>query len=96
MSVWVTLEMTVKDGSFDALSAFLQENLSNVRGFDGALQVDLYYDAPSRAFLLHEEWVSQAHHQAYLGFIQEKGVMAALLAFMEGPPEVTYYERLVM
>ncbi len=96
MTTWVTLEMTVKEGVFDDLSAFLQENLSRVRGFDGALQVNLYYDPATRAFLLHEEWASKDHHQAYIQFIQEKGVMAALLAFMEGAPEVTYYERLVM
>ncbi len=96
MSIWVTLEMTVKAGSFDALSAFLQENLPNVRGFDGALQVNLFFDPETRAFLLSEEWASKAHHQAYLAFIQDAGVMDALLAFMEAAPEVTYYERLVM
>ena len=96
MSIWVTLEMTVKDGAFEKLSAFLQANLPNVRGFDGALQVNLFYDPTTRAFLLQEEWASQQHHQAYLAFIQEAGVMAALLAFMEGEPAVTYYERLVM
>ncbi len=96
MAIWVTLAMTVKSGSLDTLSAFLQENLPNVRGFDGALQVNLFYDPETRAFLLHEEWASKSHHQAYLAFIQNAGVMDALLAFMEGAPEVTYYERLVM
>lgn len=96
MSIWVTLDMTVKAGAFDALSAFLQENLPNVRGFEGALQVNLFFDPDTRAFLLHEEWVSKAHHQAYLAFIQNAGVMDALLAFMEGAPEVNYYDRLVM
>jgi quinol monooxygenase YgiN len=96
MSIWVTLEMTVRDGAFEELSAFLQANLPNVRGFDGALQVNLFYDPATRAFLLKEEWTSQHHHQAYLAFIQEAGVMTALLAFMEGEPVVTYYERLVM
>lgn len=96
MSIWVTLEMTVKEGEFDALSDFLRANLPNVRGFDGALQVNLFYDAESRSFLLQEEWTSQEHHKAYIQFIQEKGVMAALLAFMEGSAKVSYYERLVM
>ena len=96
MSIWVTLKMTVQAGAFEELTAFLRANLPNVRGFDGALSVTLYYDPDSRAFLLHEEWISREHHQAYLGFIEEKGVMAALLAYMEGPPTVTYYEKLVM
>ncbi len=96
MTIWVTLEMTVKEDAFDTLSKFLQANLPNVRGFDGALQVNLYYDPASRAFLIHEEWASQSHHQAYIQFIEEKGIMGKLLSFMEGAPKVTYYERLVM
>lgn len=96
MSIWVTLEMTVEEGAFDALSTFLADNLPNVRGFDGALSVTLYHDAESRALLIHEEWMSREHHQAYLGAIEERGVMAALLGFMEGPPRVTYYNRLMM
>ncbi|WP_018998263.1 putative quinol monooxygenase [Hirschia maritima] len=96
MSIWVTLKMTVRDGAFEELTAFLNANLSNVRGFDGALQVNLFYDSATRAFLLKEEWASQRHHQAYMAFIQEAGVMTALLAFMEGEPVVTYYERLMM
>lgn len=96
MSIWMTMEMSVRDGAFEGFSSFLQANLPNVRGFDGALQVNLFYDPATRAFLLQEEWTSQHHHQAYLAFIQESGVMAELLAFMEGEPRVTYYERLVM
>ena len=96
MTIWVTLELTVRDGAFEALSTFLEENLPNVRGFAGALSVTLYHDPATRAFLIHEEWLSREHHQAYLAFIEERGVMAALLGFMEGPPKVTYYDRLVM
>lgn len=96
MSVWVTLEMVVKDEAFGELSDFLKANLPNVRGFDGALQVNLYYNEESRAFLIHEEWSSREHHQAYIKFIQEKGVMQQLLSFMEGEPTVTYYDRLVI
>ena len=96
MTIWVTLEMTVKDRSFEALSVFLVDNLPKVRSFDGALSVTLYYDRETRAFLIHEEWMSKERHQAYLAFIEERGVMAALLGFMEGPPSVTYYDRLAM
>ena len=96
MTAWVTLKMTVKDGAFDALSAFLEESLPNVRGFAGALSVTLYHDAATRAFLIHEEWMNREHHQAYLAFIEENGVMAALLEFMEAPPEITYYDRMVI
>lgn len=96
MTIWVTLQMTVKEGAYETLSAFLSANLPNVRGFDGALSVTLYYDPETRAFLIHEEWLTREHHQAYLAFIEDHGVMATLLGFMEDPPDVTYYERLVL
>ena len=96
MSVWVTLKMKVKQGLFDRLSDFLTANLPNVRGVDGTLKVNLFYDPDSQIFLLHEEWASKEHHQAYIKFIQERGVMQDLLAFMESEPEVTYYNRLMM
>ncbi|WP_299884498.1 hypothetical protein [uncultured Ruegeria sp.] len=88
--------MTVKVEAFDALSVFLRENLPNVRGFAGAFLVNLFYDPETRTVLLQEEWASKEHHMAYLSFIQDAGAMDALLGFVEGAPEVTYYERLVM
>ncbi|MEM1286412.1 MAG: antibiotic biosynthesis monooxygenase [Pseudomonadota bacterium] len=94
MDIWVTLRMTVRAGQFDGLSKFLDANLSRVRGFDGAQSVELFFDEPSRAFLLHEAWQSRDHHQAYLAAIEENGVMAQLMSFMEGAPDVTYYRKL--
>lgn len=96
MSIWVTLQMKVKPDEFDKLAAFLEANLPNVRGFSGALSVSVLYDSETENFLLHEEWLSREHHGAYLKFIEEKGVMQALLAFMQGPPTVTYYNKLAM
>ena len=43
-----------------------------------------------------EEWKSRQHHGAYIASIQENGVMATLVGFMTAPPEVQYYERMVL
>lgn len=94
MSVWVTLEMKVKDGAFEALQPFLEANLPRVRSFDGAENVSVLHDRETGRFLLLEQWLSRAHHEGYIQFISDNGVMAELLAFMQGPPDVKYYERL--
>lgn len=96
MSIWVTLEMTVQAGKFEELHSFLEDKLPAVRGFDGALSVSLFYDQASRKLLILEEWKSREHHGAYIASIQENGVLATLVGFMTAPPEVQYYERLVL
>ncbi len=94
MSIWVTLEMRVKNGQIEKLIPFLEQNLQNVRGFKGALSVSLYYDEKSRNFLIYEEWQSQKHHQDYIKFIKENGVMNKLMSFMETAPTVNYFSKL--
>ncbi len=94
MSVWVTLEMKVKEGAFAALQPFLEANLPRVRGFEGAKSVSLLHDDETGRFLLLEEWRSREHHESYIQFISDNGVMAELLAFMQGPPDVKYYAKL--
>lgn len=93
MSIWVTLRMKVKQDAFEGLKAFLQSNLPRVRSFDGVLSVSILYDSETGNLLIFEEWLSRAHHQAYIKFISENGVMKQLLAFMQGPPDVSYYNR---
>ncbi|SMX27065.1 Antibiotic biosynthesis monooxygenase [Pelagimonas phthalicica] len=94
MSIWVTLEMQLRPGAMAELEPFLKANLPAVRGFDGALLVQLYFNPETGRFMLLEEWVSREHHQAYIAAITENGVMEQLLSFMAGPPDVQYFERM--
>ena len=96
MSIWVTIEAKVKDGSFEEFLPFLQKNLPNTRGFPGSLIVSLFYDQEARNFLISEEWLSREHHQNYIKFISENGAMNQLVSFLEGPPTIKYYSRLMV
>ena len=96
MSVWVTISAEVKDGEFNDLQKFLQENLQNVRGFAGALSVAVNYDRENGAFLIVEEWLSRKHHGDYIASISDNGVLNQLAAFFNEAPEIRYYERLVL
>ena len=94
MSVFVSLETKVKPGQFEKLKPFLDANLPRVRGFAGALNVQIHHNEETEDFLIFEEWQSREHHQAYIDFISRNGVMAELVGFLVAPPAVKYYSRL--
>ncbi len=94
MTIHLTIQAKVKNDLVADLNAFLEENLPNVRGFAGALNVTVFFNDQTNDFVIFEEWRSQDHHQAYIQFITEKGVLAALAAFFEEAPVITYYDRL--
>jgi len=96
MSITVTLQMKVKEARYAELQQFLQANLPNVRGFAGALNVGVFYNAEQQDLMLFEEWLSKEHHQSYIQFISENGVMSQLLSFMQDAPVITYYGREVL
>ena len=93
MSIWVSLNMTVREGAKPDFDTFLDAKLPAVRGFDGALSVTVFGNGESRELLILEEWKSQAHHKNYIEAITANGVMNQLVAFMESPPEVRYFDR---
>lgn len=92
MSVRVTLNCKVKAGQFEALLPFLEKNLPNVRGFQGNTKVKVLFDEESSEMLLDEDWLSIESHKAYLGFINENGVLAELGGFLAEPPQIKYFK----
>lgn len=91
MSIRVTLNCPIKPGQFQALLPFLEENLPNVRGFEGNQRVSVLFDETNNEMLLDEDWSSVESHQAYLGFIDANGVLAQLSAFLSAPPQIKYF-----
>ncbi|RED48514.1 putative quinol monooxygenase [Aestuariispira insulae] len=93
MRVTVTIQAKVNQGGYRALEPFLRENLPNVRSFPGALNVSILFNSQTNDFLIHEEWLSEEHHQAYLQAITENGVLARLAGFFEAQPVIHYYRK---
>ena len=93
MSYRVMLESKIKLELKKPLFIFLEENLPNVRSFKGCMNVTVLFDEQSGDMLFDEEWISKEHHQAYLAFIQDNGVLADLAAFLQGPPKINYYSK---
>ena len=44
--------------------------------------------------VLIEQWDSREHHQKYLAWRTETGVMEKLASMLTAPPSIRYFERL--
>ena len=44
--------------------------------------------------IFDEMWESVEHHQNYLSFITQNGVMTELASFLSSPPEIKYFDLL--
>jgi len=96
MSIRVQIVSTVKQEKLAALMPFLEQNLPNVRGFDGCLSVTVLMNRESGLMVLDEEWLSVDHHQKYLAFIEENGILGQLASHFEGPPDIRYLDRVLI
>ncbi len=94
MSKKVVVESMVKEGVEDKLLPFLAANLPHTRGFEGCLNVTVFIDRASRKMIFDEEWLSVDDHQKYIDTIAGNGVMGELVAFLESPPEIKYFDRI--
>ncbi|OUS03816.1 antibiotic biosynthesis monooxygenase [Gammaproteobacteria bacterium 42_54_T18] len=92
MSIKVTLNCKVQEDQFGTLLPFLNDNLARVRGFAGCRQVNVFFDREKDELLLDEMWVSAEHHQQYIEFISANGVMGGLASFLQGPPDIKYFD----
>lgn len=96
MNKKVIIESVVKKSAYDSLLSFLQSNLSTVRGFEGCFGVRVFLDKESGEMIFDEEWLSVDQHQKYIKFIAESGVMDKLIAHLESPPKIKYFDHLTI
>ncbi|WP_200822874.1 putative quinol monooxygenase [Aquimarina sp. AU58] len=92
----VILKSKVKNSMVNNLMNFLEENLPNVRGFNGCLSVKILFNKEANEMVFYEEWLSKSHHTDYIAFISNNGIMAKLTAFLIEAPEVKYYQKLII
>lgn len=96
MSTRVHIAATVDTTKLTEFMPFLAENLPNVRSFDGCLRVSVLLNEDSGAMVLDEEWLSVEQHQNYLAVIDGNGVLGQLASFFDGPPNVEYFDRVLI
>ncbi|AOT07867.1 hypothetical protein [Pseudoalteromonas luteoviolacea] len=92
MSVKVVIECNLTQGKTGELEAFLLANVPTVRCFSGCERVSISFDENSAVMVIDEDWQSVSHHQKYMQFISDNGVLQQLKSFMSAPPTIRYLQ----
>jgi quinol monooxygenase YgiN len=94
MSVLVLLEAPVKSEEVPNMKSYLAEILPDSRKYDGCRGLNVYFDTEDKdKLVLVEHWESRQHHEKYLGWRTETGVMEKLGSMLAGPPSIRYFEK---
>jgi quinol monooxygenase YgiN len=88
MSVMVLFDAKVKPEAVEQLKATLKELLPSTRACDGCQGIDIFCNLDDgNNLVFREHWDSREHHQKYLAWRTETGVMEKLGAACSEPIE---------
>jgi quinol monooxygenase YgiN len=94
MSVMVLLEAPVKAEEVPSMRSYMAEVLPGSRTYEGCRGMDAYFNTEDgNKMVLVEHWDSRAHHEKYLRWRTETGVMAKIGGMLAGPPSIRYFEK---
>ena len=94
MSVMVLLEAPCKSEEVSSMKSYLAEIFPDTRAYEGCQAIDVYFNTENEGnMVLVEHWDSRPHHEKYLGWRTETGVMDKLGSMLAGPPSIRYFER---
>ena len=95
MSVLVLLEAKVKSEDISNMKSYMAELLPDTRAYDGCKSIDIYSNTEDTdSWVLVEHWESHAHHEKYIAWRKETGVIDKIGAMLAGPPSTRYFERI--
>ncbi len=94
MSILVSLEGQVKSDKISDMKSSLAQILPDTRSYDGCQGIDAQFnvDDPGKMVIV-EQWESRGHHEKYLQWRTETGVMDKLGSMLTGPPSIRYFEK---
>ncbi len=93
MSQTIHVVFPCNEGAGADLVGILKEALVDTRAFDGCESVEVFTnaDAPDDV-VLWEKFASRAHHEAYLGWRVETGLLDALAPVLRSDLQVSYLD----
>ena len=83
----------MKPEHVDDLVTFLRNELPTTRGFEGCngLTIHRNQDDPNTMVFV-EHWDSRQHHEKYVAWRTEAGDMNKVVGWMEGAPNIRYFD----
>jgi quinol monooxygenase YgiN len=68
------------------------DGLVKTRAYDGCQGIETL-SGPDSVVALYERWESVEHHQAYVGWRMENGLVDLLEPWLAAPLEIAYYDE---
>lgn len=94
MSVMVLVDMQVKPEAVNEVKGLLKQTLPDTRAYAGCQRIDIYGDQDDAGHLVfYQQWDTRAHHQRYVDWRTQSGLLGKLAEKLTGPPKVRYFER---
>lgn len=95
MSVLVLVESKVKPEHAGDVVRFLRSIIHDTRGFDGCngLTIHRNQDDPNTMVFV-ENWESRQQYEKYLAWRTERGDLEKLVGWIEGAPNIRYFDVL--
>ena len=95
MAVTVLLKVRAKPGRSDDVVKFFAGILDDTRAREGCIEIRPVRNLDDQDDIwVVEQWRSRADHESYMGWRVEIGTFADSLQYLEGNPEIHYYEEL--
>ena len=93
MTVKVLAEFNCVDGNADKFIEICQNIFPVTREFDGCSYIDTSaaQEDPNR-LIMTENWASKGHHLKYLEYRKNDGNLEKLVALLDSPTEITYFD----
>ena len=92
MGTLVQLEAKAKPEHVQDVIDLLKQRLPETRAYDGCQEITIYLNEDGHTFVFTEQWDSKSHYEKYLAWREETGVLADLVALLEGPPDIRFFE----
>jgi quinol monooxygenase YgiN len=94
MSVLVLLEAPVKPEDVSNMKSYMAALLPESRAYEGCQAMSVYFNMEDASnMVMVERWDSRTHHEKYLGWRTETGVMDKIGGMLAGPPSIRYFEQ---
>ncbi|WP_420572609.1 putative quinol monooxygenase [Kordia sp.] len=92
----VTLEANLKDDCIDNFFYLLSKYLPETKMYDGFISIKIHQCTTENTIVLHQEWESITHYEAYLRWRTDNGVMHILRANFTSDPIIKYWNTVIV
>lgn len=94
MTTLVTVDAKIKADSVDAMRELLTQILPETRKHEGNHGIMAYLNEDGQSCLVIETWESRPHYEKYLQWRQANGSLDRIVALLEGPPTIRFFEAI--